>query len=233
MMRAKTTIQQNKPDNATLKQFFTVYPHLKEENNTEWLELLSRAQIYTAIPKGILCNEEKRFLLLLEGQVRVYHLSQDGREFTLYRNNPGEVCVMSLSSILNNEPFKAHSVAETHLKALALPVRDFFRALNISESFRLLVITSLTNSFNHMIDTFQETVFNRLEIRMTCLLSRLFERAKSDELKITHVDIAHEMGTTREVVSRILKQMEQEGYLRLSRGKIKRVAGQQLQGYAE
>jgi len=230
-MKNKTT-KQNKPDSAILQQFFAVYPALKEDND-EWLELLGHAQIYTAEPQGRLCDEEKRFLLLLEGQVRVYQLAQDGREFTLYRNNPGEICVMSLSSILNNEPFRAHSIAETRLKALALPASDFFRALNVSQSFRLLVITSLTTSFNHMIDTFQETVFNRLEIRMTCLLSRLFERAQSDVLNITHMDIAHEMGTTREVVSRILKQMEQEGFLQLSRGKIKLVASQPLQGYVQ
>lgn len=232
-MKIETAEQQNKPDKVSLHKLFTVYPTLQEDKNEAWLDMLAQAPVYTAEPQSTLCNEEKRFLLLLEGQVRVYQLSQDGREFTLYRNNPGEVCVMSLSSVLNNEPFRAHSVAETRIQALALSTCDFFRALGISESFRLLVLTSLTNSFNHMIDTFQETVFNRLEIRMTCLLSRLFEREQSDVLKITHQEIAYEMGTTREVVSRILKQMEQEGCLQLSRGKIKRLADQKQHEYAE
>lgn len=230
-MNIQTPLPRTKPNNAILQQFFSIYPELKEDHNQAWLDLLGQSRVFTAEAQTRLCKEEKRFLLLLDGQIRVYQLAPDGREFTLYRNNPGEVNVMNLNCIMNNESFCAQAICETRITALSLSTNDFFHALGISESFRLLVLNSMTSCFKHMIDSFQETVFNRLEIRLTCLLGRLFKTADSDVLNITHQDIAHEMGTTREVISRILKQMEQDGYVQLSRGKIRRVTGQQLPGF--
>lgn len=230
-MNNKNKKQANKTEKDILEQFFAVYPSLRDDNNTAWVKLLECAQVFTAEPHMSLCEKEKRFLLLLEGNIRVYQLAPDGREVTLCRNNPGEVSIMSLSCMLNNEPMSAHFITETRIKALAFSSKSFFRALEVSQAFRLLVLNSVINTFSHMVDTFQETVFNRLEIRLSCLLKRLFTNAKSNELKITHQEIAHELGTTREVVSRILKQMEQHGCVKLSRGKIQQLDEQALPGF--
>lgn len=207
-------------DKAILKKFFNVYPELKDDTNKEWLKLLRQLRTYTAEAQTKLNNNDPKLLLLLEGRVRVYQLAPDGRECTLCRNAPGDISIISLSAVIKNQPSYAHAVVEKKLLALEFPAKEFMLAMDINQAFRLLILNGMADSFNNIIDTFQQTVFSRLEERMLCLLSRLFYNTSSDTLQITHQEIAHEIGTTREVISRLLKQMEQDGKIQLSRGKI-------------
>ncbi len=227
-MKTRTVKSQEKPDKSILEKFFNVYPELKEDDNSEWFELLNHTRTYTAKAHTHLNNDEPRLLLLLEGQVRVYQLAPDGRECTLYRYKPGNISIISISSIIKNQPSHAYAIVEKSILALEFSIKQFLLAMDISNSFRFLVLNGIADSFNHIVDTFQQTVFNRLEERMLCLLSRLFYNTDSDTIKITHQEIAHEIGTTREVISRLLKQMEQEGKIHLSRGKITCIDKSQL-----
>jgi len=207
-----------------IKMLFDVYPELSQPDNLPWLELLERATFIdlpaqnTLVRQGTSCNN---FLFLLDGAVRVYQMAEDGREMTLYRINPGDICLMSLSSLLNDKPFKANARTDTPIKALMLSVRDFHLAMKVSDSFRNQVLRSLVNSVCEIMHSFYDTAFEPLELRLACLLGHMFERSHSDTLDITHQQLAMELGRSREVVSRILKRLEKQQCITLSRAQIK------------
>lgn len=207
------------------------YPLPADADHPDWDQIMRRAQDVRLpagsrlLTQGMPCES---FVLLLEGSVRVYQLAEDGREVTLYRINPGDICVMSLASLMQNRPFKAFAQADSDIEALVLGITDFKRALAVSDAFREWVLRSTTESFCDMLDTFHGAVFDRLEMRLACLLGRLFERAEQDTLQITHQQLAQELGTTREVISRGLKRFERQGCIELSRGQIRIAPGQRL-----
>ncbi|RMG58955.1 MAG: Crp/Fnr family transcriptional regulator [Gammaproteobacteria bacterium] len=205
-----------------LQTLFETYPEL-DEQIPEWHQLLEQATVLELpagnmlVRQGTCCSN---FMLLLEGTVRVFQISDDGREQTLYRINPGDICLMSLSSLINDKPFKANAITDSPVRALVLSTTAFHEAMAISESFRNLVMRSLVNTVCEMMHGFYDTAFEPLDMRLACLLGRMFERAGTSTITITHQQLAQELGTSREVVSRILKRLERENCLRLSRGRI-------------
>jgi CRP/FNR family transcriptional regulator len=207
------------------------YPLLAEIDQPELRDIIARARHLQVPAKTLLMAEGQHceaFALLLEGSVRVYQLSEDGREITLYRSFPGDICVMTLASLIHHRPFNAYAQTETPISALALSAADFERAMAVSETFRGWILGSLTNSFCDMMQTFHGTVFDTLEMRLACLLGQLFERSGGDTLQMTHQQLAQELGTTREVISRSLKRFERQGCIRLARGQIRMAPGQRL-----
>lgn len=208
---------------ANLQLISRVYPELANPKKPECVELLARAPIQR-FPVGSLLVQAREmcrhFILLLEGTIRIYQMAEDGREVTLYRIHPGDICLMSLNSLLNNRPFNASAMCETEVRALVLKQTDFHRAMDISDNFRNLVLRSLTASVSELTNSFYDLAFQRLDMRLACLLGRLFERADSVTIKVTHQALAQELGTTREVISRLLKQFEQQGCITLARGRI-------------
>lgn len=206
-----------------VSELFNKYPDLGIDAPAAWLELLEQSR-KVEMPAGIslmsasdTCTD---LMLLLEGRVRIYQLSEDGREMTLYRINPGDICLMSLSSLIKNQPFKANAKSETDISALLISAAEFHHAMDVSSAFRQRILSSFVNSFSKMMNNFYDTAFETLDMRLACLLGRLFERAGSDTLDITHQKLALELGTSREVISRLLKKLERKECVILSRGKI-------------
>jgi len=207
------------------------HPLLAKISHPEWFEILKRSQLMSVPAKTTLIRSGEQcenFVFVLEGQIRVYQHGEDGREVTLYYSHPGDVCVKSVNSLLHAKPFKANAESYTEAKLLLVNASDFFAAMGFSEEFRSWVMTSISGSFCDVLETFHGTVFYRLEMRMACLLGQLFERAQSEQLHITHQELALELGSTREVVSRILKHLEKQGCIKLSRGCIEVAEGQAL-----
>jgi CRP/FNR family transcriptional regulator len=205
-------------------ELFNIYPDLGVDAVPEWLEILNQSR-KIEMPAGIsllnasdICTD---LVLLLEGSIRIYQLAEDGREMTLYRINPGDICMMSLTSLIHSQPFKANAESETRFTALAISSAGFQEAMAASPAFRQRILSSLVNSVSEMMSTFYDTAFETLHMRLACLLGRLFERAGSDTLEITHQELALELGTSREVISRLLKKLERKKCLILSRGQIR------------
>jgi len=209
----------------------TAYPLLAGIDHPDWTRIIEHAPAIHVDARTLLLSHDTQcesFVLLLDGTVRVYQLAEDGREITLYRIAPGDICVMSLASLIHSQPFKAFAQTDTPIDALALSGTDFHQAMAMSAVFRGWVMGSLTNSFCGMLETFHGAVFERLEIRLACLLGQLFERAENDTLQITHQQLAQELGTTREAISRGLKRFEKQGCIELARGHIRIAPGQHL-----
>ena len=205
-------------------ELFDIYPDLAVDAQPQWLELLAKAS-KIEMPAGatLLTASDKctDLVLLLEGSLRIYQLAEDGREITLYRINPGDICLMSLCSLIHDKPFKANAESDTQFSALTISAAEFEQAMSVSPAFRQRILSSFVNSVSEMMSTFYDAAFETLDMRLACLLGRLFERAGSDTLDLTHQELAIELGTSREVISRLLKKLEQKQCVDLSRGQIR------------
>lgn len=218
---------------AVCDQLYELYPELAGENNAEWFAILNRAQLVDGFSDTILATTGSsctNFMLLLDGIVRVYQNSADGREMTLYRIHHGDVCLMSLNSLLHNKPFRANARSETAVSMLMINADDFYLAMGVSSAFRTIMLTSLVDTVCTMVHSFYDTTFEPLDMRLACLLGRLFERAGTDVLAVTHQELSQELGTSREAISRLLKKLEQQECIVLKRGQILLGDNENMQG---
>lgn len=157
------------------------------------------------------------FLILIEGDIRVQLISEDGKEVTLYRIGPGGSCVLTTSCLFSSENYPAEAIAETDVKALAFSRDVFERTVEISAPFRRFVFDGFSQRLAKVIARMEELAFTSIDYRLANTLVDLHERGQT---KVTHNDLAVELGTAREVVSRHLKRMEKRGLIRLARGQI-------------
>jgi len=219
----------------SVQRLFDLYPQLADDQTVEWLSILDRAQIVDAAtntPLATTGTSCTNFMLLLDGTVRIYQNDENGREMTLYRISPGDVCLMSLNSLIHSRPFRANASSETQINMILFSADDFHLAMKVSDAFRMLILSSLVDTVCTMVQSFYDTAFEPLDMRLACLLGRLFERSGSDQLDITHQELSQELGTTREVVSRLLKKLEQQECIVLKRGKILVGENKQMPGIA-
>jgi len=158
--------------------------------------------------------------LVLSGQARVYKSGEQGREITLYRLESGESCILTASCILAAHAFPAFAVTETEVDAVVIPSAVFRGWLTKHEAWQTYVFGLLWQRLANVIAVVEEVTFRRMDARIAAFL---VARAELSEgiVKTTHDAIADELGTAREVVSRILKDFEHDGWVSLSRGAIR------------
>jgi len=235
IFNSQESVSDTSPQNR-LQELSCIYPELAKISDPLWLETIEQAKSMIVEPDTTLfsgsatCNN---FMLILEGTIRIYQTASDGREITLYRVEAGDLCILSLNSLLKKKSFNAIAVTESPVKALALSSDNFKNMMNSSQMFREYVVNILTERLCETIYMVQDTAFNHLNMRLACMLGSLFERNKGNALKVTHQEIAFELGTTREVISRILKDFERQNCVTLSRGQIKLASADGLKWFSE
>jgi len=235
IFNSQESVSDTSPQNR-LQELSCIYPELAKISDPLWLETIEQAKSMIVEPDTTLfsgsatCNN---FMLILEGTIRIYQTASDGREITLYRVEAGDLCILSLNSLLKKKSFNAIAVTESTVKALALSSDNFKNMMNSSQMFREYVVNILTERLCETIYMVQDTAFNHLNMRLACMLGSLFERNKGNALKVTHQEIAFELGTTREVISRILKDFERQNCVTLSRGQIKLASADGLKWFSE
>ena len=208
-------------DKSNLKaRLTTVVPEFADADDAVLERLLRNAQVVKldhdrfVFHAGDLCQA---FLVLLDGEVRVQLTSESGREVTLYRIGPGGSCILTTSCLFSNEHYPAEAIAESDVEALAIPVSSFQSALEGSQWFRKFVFDGFSTRLASVIQKIEQIAFTSIDVRLAGVLLELDEKGVE---KITHQDIAVELGTAREVVSRHLKRFESEGWVRLGRGQV-------------
>lgn len=158
----------------------------------------------------------QQLAIVLEGTVRVYKVGENGRELTLYRLEASESCVLTASCILSNSHFPALAVTETAVRAALIPAPILRRWTEQHGIWREYVFGLMAQRLATVITTVEEIAFRRVDVR----IANFLVQHSSNTLAITHQEIAAELGTAREVVSRILKDYEREQLVALSRGTI-------------
>jgi len=156
--------------------------------------------------------------LVLSGSVRVYKVGETGREITLYRIEARESCILTASCILSQAGFPALAVTESEVRALLVPATLLRAWVAQDEGWRDYVVGVLAQRLAMVIATVEEIAFRRVDARIADYL--LLAAANGARVCVTHQAIALELGTAREVVSRILKDLERAGGIRLGRGEI-------------
>lgn len=157
-------------------------------------------------------------LLLLEGRVRVQQVSEQGREIVLYRVEAGESCVMTTACLLAYDDYSAEGIAETAIRAAAIPRGVFDDLVASSVAFRTFIFTAYARRITDLFQVIEEIAFQRMDIRLAQKLVDLSRGA--DQLRVTHQQLASELGTAREVVSRQLAEFQRRGWIALTRGAI-------------
>jgi len=187
-------------------------------------EAFAREALPRVIPRGTLIYDSTGpcpFVpFLLEGTVRVYKLGESGREITLYRVGPGQTCSMSTSCSMTESRFPAFAEAETDVRLLGLPPQVFRTMVRRHPELQAFVTATMARNMAAMMGVLDEVAFRRLDLRLVERLLRETEGDAPATLRRTHAELAVELGSVREVVSRILKDLERRGYIRLGRRRV-------------
>ncbi|HSM72574.1 MAG TPA: Crp/Fnr family transcriptional regulator [Anaerolineales bacterium] len=156
--------------------------------------------------------------ILLSGVVRVYKIGETGREITLYRFGLGESCILSANAIMSDKSFPAIATVEEDAEAVMIPANIFRAWVNKYEPWREFVFDLLSARLSTVMTVVDEVVFKRMDRRV---ISFLLNQAKvQNPIRITHQEIAAELGSSREVISRILEDFSKESLIEAGRGTI-------------
>jgi CRP/FNR family transcriptional regulator, anaerobic regulatory protein len=155
------------------------------------------------------------FPLLLDGSVRVMQTNAAGREILLYRLEPGQGCILSGGCLLGHSDYLARAVAEEDLRLLSLPPALFHELLLHHEPFRRFVFDMYNRRLAEVIELVEDVAFERLDVRLAELLA-----SRAPAFTATHQQLAAELGSVRESVSRLLRSFENRGWVRLERERI-------------
>lgn len=183
--------------------------------------LLKQSLILT-VPAGTVVfgpgKPPEHLLLLLDGRVRVQQTSEEGREIVLYRVAAGESCVMTTACLLAHEDYSAEGIAETDVRAAAIPRALFDDLASRSVEFRTFIFTAYARRMSDLFMVIEEIAFQRLDIR---LAQKLIELARdTGQIMATHQQLAAELGTAREVISRQLGEFQRRGWIGQARGVV-------------
>lgn len=159
----------------------------------------------------------ENYIVLAEGQVKVFTRSVEGRELVLYRIKAGEMCVLTTSCLLGGNNYPAEAVTESSVKAHLLPRSQFNELLDSDSEFRHFVFDSFSQRLTALMMQMEQVTLDSVDQRLARFL---LQQAQNNRLRITHQDIATNIGSAREVVSRRLKELEKRGVVDLHRGQI-------------
>ncbi|MBD3670780.1 MAG: Crp/Fnr family transcriptional regulator [Gammaproteobacteria bacterium] len=215
----------------------TPFPDLLTLDDPIWHSILDTATELKSEAGTVLLESGERvnnFMFLKDGAVRVYEAADDGRELFLYKVTPGDVCMLNLMAMLEQPPCHFKAIAETDITALSINANMFQNAIDNSAPFRNRVFSALAQRMYGLMNLIDNLAFQSLGDR---LMKRLYEKLQeqnSNTIQTTHQELASELGTSREVVSRLLKNFESRvGAIRLRRGAIEVLDNQCLRQYAD
>ncbi|GGX68263.1 Crp/Fnr family transcriptional regulator [Tateyamaria omphalii] len=176
-------------------------------------------------------NVPDSLFFLYDGRIRVSQSSEAGREIVLYRVDAGESCVLTTACMLAEEAYNAEGIAETNITAIVLPKPAFDRLVSEEEAFRKFVFAAYSRRLIDLLRVVDDVAFGHMDVRLAERLLALAGDHK--EIPTTHQNLASELGTAREVISRILSDFQKRGLIAQSRGRIALVDKVALRRIAE
>jgi cAMP-binding proteins - catabolite gene activator and regulatory subunit of cAMP-dependent protein kinases len=199
----------------------SAFPALTEIQHEKWTAAVHQSRLLTLAPDAVVFDQGavcKGCLVLLEGCVRVQHVSSMGREAVLYRVVAGQFFVLPVACVMSDQVYPAQGIAETDVKLVSIPKKAFLEALNSIPVLQAFVFGHMSSKFHHLVRMQQQLVFGSVEFRVAYLLRDAARIGNS--LKTTHEQLAREVGTDRAVVSRTLKSFERRGMIKCGRNAI-------------
>jgi len=162
----------------------------------------------------------KSIPIVLSGSIKVIQTDEDGREILLYYIKPSESCIMSVLAGLNENTSKIKAVVEEDAELLLIPVTKASEWIQKFPEWTDFIFALYQKRFEELLDVVNAVAFQKVDVRLLHLLRQKSSLFQSREISVTHQQLANELGITREAVSRVLKQMENEKLLTMTRNKI-------------
>lgn len=198
-----------------------VFPLLGQADQRQAREF-QHTTFFARIPAGkdvfIEGDEADALALLINGVVRVYKVGETGREITLYRFGLGESCILTANAILSRQSFPAIATVAQDAEAVMVPAEDLRAWVGRYGLWREFVFGLLSYRLASVLELINEVAFRRVDARVASLLLQCAQQ--ENPIRITHQEIAAELGSSREVISRILENFASEGLIRPGRGLI-------------
>ncbi len=184
--------------------------------------LLERAAMIVDLPAGAVPFRPAQpcdgYVFVISGAIRVQLLSETGREIVLYRVEAGQTCILTTACLMGGGEYPAEAVAETDVTAALLPNAAFHELLGRSPTFRAFVFGAFGRRFADLMVVVDEVAFRRIDLRLARFLLDHMDAER--RLALSHQEIAAELGSVREVVSRQLKEFERRGWITLDRRRV-------------
>lgn len=203
-----------------IEQILSIFnPELREK-------VLKEGQIQE-IPKSVEILREEQYIkvlpIVLEGVVKVYSRFDD-KELLLYYIEPGQSCVMTFYAALKNAPSKVFATTEEDSRLLLIPVQHLPKWLKEFPDFNELFYNQFNQRYSELLDTIGHLLLDKMDKRIYDHLKKKVTVTNTSTIKMSHSQIANELGTAREVVSRILKKLELDGKIEQNAGELKIIA---------
>ena len=200
------------------QQLVTLFPAFRDMPDTVVEEVIAQSPL-KSLPAGTVLFTPRTpctmFPLVLAGVARVSRAGPSGRELPLYRVRPGESCVLTTTCLLEHVTYNATGVVEVELTALAMPKEMFYRLIGQFDSFRAFTFHMFTERVTQLMQLIEEVAFRKLDERLAALLLQ-----KGNPIRATHQQLADDLGSVREMVSRLLRHFEDRGWVALRREQI-------------
>ena len=196
-------------------ELYSVFAELPDRD----LDRLLANASYMKAPAGTVLFDEDQacggFPILLSGSVRVIKASVTGRELHLYHVMPGDACILTTSCLLGQDPYRARGIVREDVEMVVLPPHAFRQMFLQLEPFRDHVFQGFSQRMTDLLELVSAVTFQKLDQRLAAALV-----AKSTPIRITHQALADELGSLREIISRLLKSFADQGWVRLGREQI-------------
>ena len=218
-------------DAATKARTLQIYPMLGDLPARTLDELLASATHMKVPAQGMMFDENQPcmgFPLLLSGSARVIKAAPNGRELHLYYVLPGEACILTSSCLLGRANYQASCLVQQDLELVVLPPAAFRVLFSNLESFRDHVFSRFSERLSDLLQLVSAVTFQKLDQRLAAALT-----TRANPIQSTHQALADELGSLREIVSRLLKNFADQGWVRLGRERIEVVDATALRRLAE
>ena len=174
-------------------------------------------------PGEIIVNMDsyiKHIPVVISGSIKVIRTEEDGREILLYYLTPGESCIVSILAGMKNETSKIKAIVEEDAEIMLIPADKAKEWVRKYPDWTDFIFNLYQKRFEELLDVVNSVAFQKIDVRLLHLIKQKTQLYNSKEISVTHQQLADELGITREATSRVLKQMEKEHLLILSRNKI-------------
>ncbi|WP_435356235.1 Crp/Fnr family transcriptional regulator [Emticicia sp. SJ17W-69] len=194
------------------------------KSSPEVRKKLSAYGIVKKFSEGDIILNENAYIraipIVLSGCIGVMRTDDDGREILLYYINPGESCIMSFLGGIHNDTSKVKAIVEEETEIIFIPIDKVNLLIKEYPEWLDYIFRLYHKRFEELLEVVNDVAFKKMDERLLNFIKKRCELTKNKTLQITHEHLANELGTARVVVSRLLKQMEDRGLLKLGRNKI-------------
>jgi CRP/FNR family transcriptional regulator len=194
----------------------------------ELISIMERESSFKSYKAGEVIMRKGQYIrstvLVLEGRVKIYRENEEGGEFLMYYLQPGEACAVSMICAVQSEASEVMARAEEDTELLMLPIQLMDELMNKYKSWYQFVIRTYRSRFDELLTVIDNIAFRNMDERLEFYLQRHMQATGKNQIELSHQQIAEDLNSSREVISRLLKKMEQRGLVSLHRNMIEWMA---------